>query len=92
MILEKDKKRKSIKKKCLFSLNNLMKWDLTFRREYRKLYYKIIIKKMYDISDYNRFIEMSGENYHKLHKISLLDIEKPKIFNIEHKKVIIDFD
>ena len=69
-----------------------MKWDTEYRKEYKSLYYKIKVKKIYDISDYKRFIEMSGNNYHYTHKISLTDIKKPKIFNIEHKKVIITFD
>jgi len=68
-----------------------MKWDTDFRYEYRRLYYKVIIKKQYDISDYNKFIKLSGDNYHKLHKKSLQDIPKPPIFKIEKKKVIIDF-
>jgi len=71
----------------------MSKWgDKEIRYEYRRLYYKVIIKKMYDICDYNRFIEISGDNYHKLHKISLLDIEKPETFKMVDKKVIIDFD
>ena len=69
-----------------------MKWNKQVRYEYRKLYYKIIIKGVYDICDYNRFIELSGDNYHKSHKIALQDIRKPTTFKCDKKKVIIDFD
>ena len=69
-----------------------MKWDNEYRKEYKILYYRIFKKKQYDINDYNRFIEMSGENYGAIHKISLLDIEKPIVFKIEHKKIIMSFD
>lgn len=69
-----------------------MKWDYETRREYRKLYYKVIMTKRYDISDYNRFMYLSGDKFYKNHKIALQDIPKPEIFKIEHKKVIIDFN
>lgn len=80
-----------LKSEFFFLIHYKMKWDKQFRYEYRQLYYKICIKKQYDISDYNRFIELSGNGYHKLHKKPLQDIIKPEIFKIEKKKVIIDF-
>ena len=69
-----------------------MKWTKEFRYEYRQLYYKVCIKKQYDICEYNRFLELSGSGYHKLHKKPKQDIKKPEIFKIEKKKVIITFD
>ena len=43
-----------------------MKWDKEKRYEYRRLYYRVIVKKQYDICEYNRFIELSGDNYYNV--------------------------
>ena len=69
-----------------------MKWDKEKRYEYRRLYYRVIVKKQYDICEYNRFIELSGDNYYKDHKLSLNDIKKPPTFKCDIKKVVIHFD
>lgn len=67
-------------------------WDRAKRIEYRRLYYKVIIKKIYDICEYNRFLELSGDDYSRQDKISLNDIEKPITFKCDKKKIIITFD
>ena len=69
-----------------------MKWTKEVRYEYRRLYYKVIIKEIFDICDYNRFLELSGNNYSRQDKIALNDIPPPPIFKCDKKKIIIDFD
>ncbi len=61
-------------------------WDREKRIEYRRLYYRVIMKKQYDICEYNRFLELSGNNYHRQDKISLNDIAKPTTFKCDKKK------